>query len=272
MRAFLMVIFLFCSCSAINQKATITKNDFEGSDKQNYIKIITNKLSDYNYNNVDEFKYILEKIYKDNEQLNGDFNHTGLINEVLNSLNKDVNIKDFSSNVSYNNEIIYIYDAFIRAILGNPYEVYNSTWNSKTIKPTYIADELFMYILDDKEDLKDILKDMKIKFNDYPLNEYNKIIYEYNYGKFYNIDSEIFKEARKNIRKINSKFYPELLMYKPRLILSVDFLELIYYSLKKDKTNLLKLKNEINLSNVDDKINLNTIKELLDLELKSIGG
>lgn len=272
MKRLLVLLLLFSSCTYLDEKATIRSNDFKGVSKENHIKIINKELSKYRYENIVEFQDILNNMYKDDEKLNGKFNNSGLINEILLKFNRNENLRNLINKVSHNNEIIYLYDAFVRAILNSPYEVYNSTWNSKTIKHTYMADELFIHILDDKEDVKDILNDMKIKFSDYPLNKYNEIVNEYNYGNILNLDSKIFKDARVDIRKIDSNFYPELLMYKPRLILSVNFFELIYYALKKDENNLKRLKNEISLSNVDDKINLDIIKELIDLELKSLGG
>lgn len=108
---------------------------------------------------LDDFNIVLIEFIKISK-LPGTFNNLGLAKRFLNSLVKDEYSKILMNKLRYDNDIVFIYDALISALFSNPYALYNS-WNTKIFKSyIYVSDELFMYVLDNKEELLDILYNM----------------------------------------------------------------------------------------------------------------
>ena len=122
-------------------------------------------------------------------------------------------------------------------------------------------------MLNDKENTEEILYDMEKKFKDYPLNKYNRLTY----NTLIDIDKikiTDFNEVRKDLKKIGPSFYPELEVYKIKLLMIVDLMEANYLYHIKDFMKLKELKMRVNSIKLENELDLSRFNGFVDHRLK----
>ncbi|WP_066900973.1 hypothetical protein [Streptobacillus notomytis] len=266
MKRYIFIFLLICSCSSISDKITIDKKDYNPISKEvehNYLYAELEK-TDFYYDK-EFFKLLNSMQYEIDDVIVSDFAETlpNLIIKRLHVSNEKIREIYKLENV---NPLVYNYLSLFEIKREDYSNAYNNAWISKSASPTYLADEIFMYmyfLANEKEKVEEVLVDMEDKFRDYPLNKYNRIFYRHLYD-FDEIKEEDFGKARIEIRKINNSFYPELQGYKVNYLMMIDLLQANYYFVKKDSKNLSKIKDEINKTSIKYSLDLRKINEFID--------
>ncbi|CAM3075903.1 hypothetical protein [Streptobacillus ratti] len=266
MKRYIFIFLLICSCSSISDKVTIDKNDYNPITKEvehNYLYSELEK-TDFYYDR-EFFKLLNSMQYEFDDVVVTDFAET-----LPSLIIKRLYISDEKILEMYKlkniNPLVYNYLSLFEIKREDYNNAYNNAWISKSAEPTYLADEIFMYIYfitNEKEKVEEVLVDMEDKFKDYPLNKYNRIFYN-NLHNFDALKEEDFRNARIEVRKINEKFYPELQGYRINYLMMLDLLQANYYFIKKDLENLTKIRDEINKTSIKDSLDLRKINEFID--------
>ncbi|WP_065107477.1 hypothetical protein [Streptobacillus moniliformis] len=266
MKRYIFIFLLIWSCSSISDKVTIDSKDYSLITKEvehNYLYSELEK-TDFYYDR-EFFKLLGSMQYEFDDIVVTNFAETlpNLIIKRLKISNEKIIEMYKLKNI---NPLVYNYLSLFEMKREDYHNAYNNAWISKSASPTYLADEIFMYIsilTNEKEKVEEILVDMEKNFKDYPLNKYNRIFYNhlYNTGM---IKEEDFGLARIEIRNINKKFYPELQGYKVNYLMMIDLLQAQYYFVKKDNEALIKMKEEINKTDIRYKLDLRKINEFID--------
>lgn len=240
LKIFIFLLFLVFSCSSIENKF-VDKTDFNNITKEEIVNNFSNEIKDLK-NKEDILKSYdnLIKINFNNVNLFEGFNLLDLILEKYDKKKVESTLKIMYKNYEYNLNLMNKI-ALLEYLVGNYKSSFEIAWTSKTIKPNYLADEIFLKLI--SEDAEVIIEDMKSRYPNYPLNKYNEVIYKYFSNK--KINAEDIQSARNDIRKISNKFYKELLIYRSDLLYKLLLLEVTYYTSKNEKEKLKKIYEEI---------------------------
>lgn len=264
------IIFCIISCSSINDKVEIMQADYTKIDKDRYLNIISKQLEEINYKNKDEFINLFSKLYVENEEkISIQYSNPLAYYMLEDFIIDDEIMKEIYALETYSS-IMLNYMSLLELKRTDLFNSRNDAWLSKTSKATYLSDEIFFalnILSEQNREAEEVIEDMKIKFPDYPLNKYNTLIYKNAKGDN-NVDAKYFYEARYDIRKINSNFYPELEKYKIKLLMSIDLLQAYYYYTKGDSQSLIKLKEEIEKSDLKEKIDFQRINKYIQSRLE----
>lgn len=261
-----ILFFITISCTNIDR---IDKSDYRKIDETYQYNILKEKLKNEGYKDYDKVIDIIYSQYKTSVDKVKVQNIESLITLMLNDVEiKDENkINELYSLNSYDKNNIFNYLSLFELKRGSLKNAYNDAWIAKTREDNYLSNELFIYMLNDKENTEEILYDMEKKFKDYPLNKYNRLTY----NTLIDIDKikiTDFNEVRKDLKKIDPSFYPELEVYKIKLLMIVDLMEANYLYHIKDFMKLKELKMRVNSIKLDDELDLSRFNGFVDHRLK----
>ncbi|NYV27319.1 hypothetical protein HP397_00560 [Streptobacillus felis] len=272
MKKYILLLLFVFSCSSISDKVTIDAKDYRRINKETEY--------DYLYSNLEKSDFYYDReFFKILNEMQDEFESYVKVKEIYTLpglILKRLNVSKENLKKMYNlekiNPLVYNYLSLLELKREDFTNAYNNAWISKTAEHNYLSDEIFMYInivFDEKEMFEEVLVNMENIYKDYPLNKYNRLLYDllYNFSK---VSEEDFKNTRKEIRKINKNFYPELQGYVIELLMMLDLLQSEYYFSKKDVASLIKLRDEINKTEIKDKIDLGKINNNLDYYIKKL--
>ena len=136
-----------------------------------------------------------------------------------------------------------------------------------------MSDEIFLSIellQNNYSKMEEIISDMEVKFPNYPLNKYNRLLY-LSLSNPTKISEDDIIKVRQDIRNINSKFYPELEKYKTKLLMMTHLMQANYYFNIKDAEKLKLLKKKINETKLKENLSLERINNFIYYTLRSLG-
>ena len=259
--------------NAINT-AVINADDYKNIDKKQQIKIISSKIDSKTYPKKSDFIDFLDKAMTNNlKKEEVDFlENLSLIIASDVDIDKN-NLKTFSDKIESINDTVFNYISIVNLSKDDFLNSHNEAWIAKTANSTYLSDEIFLSIellQNNYSKMEEIISDMEVKFPNYPLNKYNRLLY-LSLSNPTKISEDDIIKVRQDIRKINSKFYPELEKYKTKLLMMTHLMQANYYFNIKDAEKLKLLKKKINETKLKENLSLERINNFIDYTLRSLG-
>lgn len=260
----ILLIIPIIACSNIS---VIEKSDYREIKKENQVNILKTKLEKEKYRYTDKVVELISSQYEANNNELSVYYIETLASLMLKDVKyNDEKIKQLYELEDYDINEVFNYLGLFEMKRNNYRDAYNDLWISKSRKNNYLSNELFMHLINNKDNSEEIIADMEKQFPDYPLNKYNKLVNK----TLYEIDEiklSDFNEARKDLKKINSKFYPEIEVYKIKFLMILDLMEANYLYHIKDFEKLRELKIRVNKSDLKDKLDLERFNGFVDFRL-----
>ena len=260
----ILLIIPIIACSNIS---VIEKSDYREIKKENQVNILKTKLEKEKYKYTDKVVELISSQYEANNKELSVYYIETLASLMLKDVKyNDEKIKQLYELDDYDINEVFNYLGLFEIKINNVRDAYNDLWISKSRKNNYLSNELFMHLINNKDNSEEIIADMEKQFPDYPLNKYNKLVNK----TLYEIDKiklSEFNDDRKDLKKINSKFYPEIEVYKIKFLMILDLMEANYLYHIKDFEKLRELKIRVNKSDLKDKLDLERFNGFVDFRL-----